>query len=59
MKPVEDKHLDQLKKLLAETYDLVLESVQIEFDAAGRLHVNARKNGVVRQIEIKGEIKDE
>lgn len=56
MKSLDDKHLEQLKKLLAETYDLVLDSILVEFDASGRMHVTARKNGVVHQIEIKGEM---
>ncbi|AMR57422.1 hypothetical protein vB_PsyM_KIL2_0011 [Pseudomonas phage vB_PsyM_KIL2] len=59
MKSLDDKHLEQLKKLLAETQDLVLESIHVEFDASGGMHVAARENGVVRQIEIKGTLKDE
>lgn len=55
MKSLDDKHLEQLKKLLAETHDLVLDSIHVEFDASGRMHVAAKKNGVVRQIKIKGE----
>lgn len=43
----EEKHLKDLKKLLAETHNLVLESIHIEFEASGRMHVTAKKNGVV------------
>lgn len=53
---LDEKHLGQLKKLLADTYDLQLESVHVEFDASGRMHVTGRKNGVVHQVMIKGEI---
>lgn len=52
-------HFDQLKKLLAETHDLMLDSIHVEFDASGRMHVTAKKNGVVRQIEITQETKDD
>lgn len=55
MTALDDKHLEQLRKLLAETHDLMLESVHVEFDASGRMHVTGRKNGVVRQIQIKQE----
>lgn len=53
---LDEKHLAALKKLLAETYDLVETTVHVQFDAEGRMHVTAKKNGVVRQIEIKGEL---
>ena len=55
MKSLDDKHLEQLKKLLADTHDLVLDSIHVEFDASGRMHVTAKKNGVIRQIELEGE----
>jgi hypothetical protein len=53
---LDEKHLAALKKLLAETHDLVENTVHVQFDAEGRMHVTAKKNGVVRQIQIEGEI---
>lgn len=55
---LDEKHLTALKKLLAETHDLVEDTVHVQFDAEGRMHVTAKKNGVVRQIEIKGELEE-
>jgi hypothetical protein len=54
---LDEKHLAALKKLLAETHDLVENTVHVQFDAEGRMHVTAKKNGVVRQIQIEGEVK--
>lgn len=56
MKSLDDKHLEQLKKLLVETHDLVEDTVHVQFDAEGRMHVTARKNGLVRPLTIEGEI---
>lgn len=53
---LDEKHLAALKKLLAETHDLIENTVHVQFDAEGRMHVTAKKNGVVRQIQIEGEI---
>lgn len=53
---LDEKLLADLKKLLAETYDLIENTVHVEFDAEGRMYVTARRNGVVRQIKIKGGI---
>lgn len=53
---LDEKHLAALKKLLAETYDLVENTVHVQFDAEGRMHVTAKKNGVVRLIKFKGEL---
>lgn len=53
---LDEKHLAALKKLLAETYDLVETTVNVQFDAEGRMHVTAKKNGVVRLIKFKGEL---
>lgn len=53
---LDEKHLAALKKLLAETHDLIENTVHVQFDAEGRMHVTARKNGVVRQVQINGEI---
>lgn len=50
---LDEKHLAALKKLLAETHDLIENTIHVQFDAEGRMHVTARKNGVVRQIKIK------
>lgn len=55
---LDEKHLAALKKLLAETHDLVESSIHVQFDAEGRMHVTAKKNGVVRQMEIKVEIEE-
>jgi hypothetical protein len=59
LQSLDDKNLAALKKLLAETYDLVENSVLVEFDAEGRMHVTARKNGVVRHISVNVEIQEE
>lgn len=48
---LDEKHLAALKKLLAETHDLVENTVHVQFDAEGRMHVTAKKNGVVRQLD--------
>lgn len=53
---LDEKHLAALKKLLAETHGLVENTILVEFDAEGRMHVTAKENGVVRQMEIKGEL---
>ena len=53
---LDEKHLSALKKLLAETYDLIESTVHVQFDAEGRMHVTAKKNGLVRPLTIKGEI---
>lgn len=55
---LDEKHLAALKKLLAETHDLIENTVNVEFDAEGRMHVTARKNGVVRQTIINGTVDD-
>lgn len=55
----DEKHMAALKKMLAETYDLVESTVHVQFDAEGCMHVTAKKNGVVRQIEIKGELHED
>lgn len=52
---LDEKHLSALRKLLAETHDLVENTVHVQFDAEGRMHVTAKKNGVVRQIETDKE----
>lgn len=56
---LDEKQLAALKKLLAETHDLIENTIHVQFDAEGRMHVTARKNGVVRQIEIIGTLYDE
>lgn len=48
---LDEKHLAALKKLLAETHDLVENTVHVQFDTEGRMHVTAKKNGVVRQLD--------
>jgi hypothetical protein len=50
----DQKHLDALKKLLAEVHGLELESLHVEFDASGRMHVTAKKNRAVA-LDEKGE----
>ncbi|WVS24633.1 hypothetical protein PSPHG_CDS_0152 [Pseudomonas phage Psxphi15] len=55
---LDEKHLAALKKLLAETHDLVENTVHVQFDAEGRMHVTAKKNGVVRQVQINGTVDD-
>ena len=55
---LDEKHIAELKKVLAEMYDLVENTVHVQFDAEGRMHVTARQNGVVHQIEIKGELEE-
>lgn len=52
---LDEKHLAALKKLLAETHDLVEDTIHVQFDAEGRMHVTAKKNSVIRQIETEGE----
>lgn len=56
---LDEKHLAALKKLLAETHDLIENTIHVQFDAEGRMHVTAKKNGVVRQMEIKGELHED
>ncbi|UAV89612.1 hypothetical protein [Pseudomonas phage COT4] len=56
---LDEKHLAALKKLLAETYDLIESTVHVRFDAEGRMHVTARKNGVVRHVQINVEVVNE
>jgi hypothetical protein len=51
-----DEALEDLKKGLADMYDLIESTVHVEFDAEGVMHVTARKNGVVRLVQIRGEI---
>lgn len=48
---LDEKHLAALKKLLAETHDLIENTIHVQFDAEGRMHVTAKKNGVVRQLD--------
>lgn len=55
---LDEKHLAALKKLLAETHDLIENTVHVQFDAEGRMHVTAKKNGVVRQVQINGTVDD-
>lgn len=50
----DEKHLENLKKLLADMHDLELESLHVEFDASGRMHVTAKKNRAVA-LDEKGE----
>jgi DNA-directed RNA polymerase alpha subunit len=52
---LDEKHIAELKKLLATEYDLIENTIHVQFDAEGRMHVTAKQNGVVHQIEIKGE----
>lgn len=59
MKSLDEKHLAALKKLLAETHDLVENTVHVQFDAEGRMHVTAKKNGVVRQMEIRATVHED
>ncbi|UOL48433.1 hypothetical protein QGX12_gp010 [Pseudomonas phage Kremar] len=56
---LDEKHLAALKKLLAETHDLVENTVHVQFDAEGRMHVTAKKNGVVRQVEIRATVHED
>lgn len=51
-----DEALEQLKRGLVDKYDLIESTVHVEFDAEGVMRVTARKNGVVRLVQIKGEI---
>lgn len=51
---LDEKHLAALKKLLAETHNLVEDTIHIQFDAEGRMHVTAKKNGLVRPLTIEG-----
>lgn len=55
---LDEKHLAALKKLLAETHDLIENTVHVQFDAEGRMHVTARKNGVVRHVQVNGTVDD-
>lgn len=52
---LDDKHLAALKKLLADTYDLIESTVHVQFDAEGRMHVTAKKNGLVRPLPLEVE----
>lgn len=42
---LDDKHLEQLKKLLADLYSLDVSSVLVEFDKNGQMVVTAKKRG--------------
>jgi hypothetical protein len=53
---LDEHHLAALKKLLAETHDLIESTVHVQFDAEGRMHVTAKKNGLVRPLTIEGEV---